>query len=206
MENEEAVQRKLWKGDQCHNCSEVLFRPYALTYTFYIGTGIHYHWIYLQPRVICFLEMCMWILSMLLPDFIEFVTSDSWSYCIFLLTQCYLNLAEWVILCSLHQRAHRTGLSWPNKKLPTPNTTPDLALPKISLLKLPFWNSSRFGELVLNESLLPAAMKNIPKPSCLLCMEPREELSQLYILLIHWLISTIRLLFNVDLFWDLARN
>lgn len=79
--------QKLWKGNLCHNCSEVVFRPYALTYTFYISGGICYYWIHLQPKVICFLEMCMWTLSIFLPDSSQFVTSDTWNCCIFLLTQ-----------------------------------------------------------------------------------------------------------------------
>lgn len=97
--------------------------------THFISGGNCYHWIHFQLKIICFLETCMWILSMFLPDSSYFLTSDMWNYCISLLTQrqclVYLNFAEWVILCSLHQRIHATGCSWPNKKLSTPNTTPE---------------------------------------------------------------------------------
>lgn len=88
---------------------------------------------------------------------------------------------------------------------PTPlQSTPDLAFSKISLLKLTFWNHSRFGELILNCFQLPwKTFQNFPV-FCAWSPE-RSYLSFIYCF-IHCFISTIGLRFNMDLFWDLARN
>lgn len=173
----------------------MVFRPYALTYAFYVSTRICYHWIGLQPKTVCFLEMHMWILSVcFLPGSSQFVGNDTWNYCMCLLPWTAdsmtalpkILLNEWLHAQFIRDCMELSVLDQIKSFLhPTPlQSTLDLAFAKISLLKDTFSNHSSFGELILNQSFLPAAMKNLPKPSCLLSTEPRDwKLSQLYILL-----------------------